>query len=318
MKTPRFWSNKNFISTLLRPLGYLYATATHFRVTHGKSQKVGRPVICIGNLTAGGTGKTPVAVSMAKLLQSQGKNPFFVSRGYGGTLKDILVDNKKHTAFEVGDEPLLLSRQAPVVINSNRYLAAQKALKSGAEIIIMDDGFQNPGLYKDLSFLVFDGGFGYGNGLAVPAGPLRENLHSGLKRANAIIIIGEDEHNLANEFMELPVFKGKIVPVNPQVNNREVIAFAGIGRPEKFYKSLNELGFNLVETLNFPDHHVYTKAELQKIITKAQKQGAVIFTTSKDFVKIPPQMHKFFHVLEIEIKWEDEEKLTTFIFDKIK
>lgn len=318
MKTPRFWSNKNFISTLLRPLGYLYAVATHFRVTHGKSQKVGRPVICIGNLTAGGTGKTPVAVSMAKLLQGQGKNPFFVSRGYGGTLKGILVDNKKHTAFEVGDEPLLLSRQAPVVINSNRYLAAQKALKSGAEIIIMDDGFQNPGLYKDLSFLVFDGGFGYGNGLAVPAGPLRENLHSGLKRANAIIIIGEDEHNLANEFMELPVFRGKIVPVNPQVNNHEVIAFAGIGRPEKFYKSLNELGFNLVETLNFPDHHVYTKAELQKIITKAQKQGAVIFTTSKDFVKIPPQMHKFFHVLEIEIKWEDEEKLTTFIFDKIK
>ena len=317
MRTPSFWSHKNFISTLLSPLGFLYAAATAYRIKFGHSSKVGRPVICIGNLTAGGTGKTPVAISMAKLLQEKGKNPFFVSRGYGGKLKDLLVDNHKHTAEEVGDEPLLLSQQAPVVINSDRYLAAQKALKSGAEIIIMDDGFQNPGLYKDLSFLVFDGGFGYGNGLAVPAGPLRENLKSGLKRAQAVIIIGEDKHNLSSEFNKLPIFKGKIKAVEPNVGNKNIIAFAGIGRPEKFYDSLKELDFNLVETINFRDHHQYSVSELQKIITRAQDKGTLIFTTSKDFVKIPPQMQKYFHVLEIEIDWEDKDRLTNFILEHI-
>lgn len=317
MKTPAFWSHKNLISAVLSPLGYLYATATACRIKFTKSAKIGRPVICIGNLTAGGTGKTPVAISLAKLLQEKNKNPFFISRGYGGKLKDILVDNQKHTAVEVGDEPLLLSRQAPVIINSDRYQAAQKALKTGAELIIMDDGFQNPGLYKDLSFLVFDGGFGYGNGLAIPAGPLRENLKSGLKRAQAIIIIGEDKHSLETKFNNLPVFKGRIQAIEPKVSNKNVIAFAGIGRPQKFYDSLRQLNFNIVETIDFPDHHQYTTAELQKIVAQAQDKGALIFTTSKDFVKIPADMQKYFHVLEIEIDWQDKDKLTNFILSNI-
>lgn len=318
MKTPSFWAHKNFISTLLSLLGNFYAAATAFRVKFGHCSKVGRPVICIGNLTAGGTGKTPVAISIAKMLQEKGKNPFFISRGYGGKLTDLLVDKQKHTAQEVGDEPLLLSNQAPVIINSNRYLAAQKALKSGAEIIIMDDGFQNPSLHKDLSFLVFDGGFGYGNGLAIPAGPLRENLQKGLQRAQAIIIIGQDQHNLCNEFSTFPLFQGKIKAILPEISNKNIIAFAGIGRPEKFYTSLRELGLNLEKTFDFPDHHQYQSSELQKIINLAQKQGCLIFTTSKDFVKIPQPMQKYFHVLEIEIAWEKPEELADFILNNIK
>ncbi len=317
MKTPAFWTSSNFISKVLNPIGKLYALATSLRIRFGHTKKVNRPVICIGNITAGGTGKTPVAVSFAKLLQQMGKNPFFVSRGYGGKLKGIMVDKARHTAAEVGDEPLLLSRQAPVIVNPDRFAGAQKALQSGAEIIIMDDGFQNPGLYKDLSFLVFDGGVGIGNGLCIPAGPLRESLTSGLKRAQAVIILGEDKHNLAAQTKDLPIFKGSVVAKKPEINNNEIIAFAGIGRPEKFYTSLRELGFKLLKTIDFPDHHQYTMAELKKLINEAQKKDAVLFTTAKDFVKIPPQIQKHFHVLEIEISWENEESLKAFLHQNL-
>ena len=313
MKTPTFWTSPSFISQLLAPLGKLYALATSLRIKFGHTQKVNRPVICIGNITAGGTGKTPVAVSFAKLLQQMGKNPFFVSRGYGGKLKGIMVDKTRHTAAEVGDEPLLLARQAPVIVNPDRFAGAQKALQSGAEIILMDDGFQNPGLHKDLSFLVFDGNIGIGNGLCIPAGPLRESLASGLKRAQAIIILGEDRHNLAAKIKDFPLFKGRVVAKKPEINNNEIIAFAGIGRPEKFYTSLRELGFKLLKTVDFPDHHQYTMTELKKLINEAQKKDAVLFTTAKDFVKIPPQIQKYFHVLEIEIMWENEDSLKHFL-----
>ncbi len=301
MKTPAFWSEPNFLSRLLKPLGTVYAFATRLRIGLGRPCKIGRPVVCIGNLTAGGTGKTPVAVAVAGLLQQAGKNPFFVSRGYGGTLKNIMVDKEKHTASEVGDEPLLLARRAPVIVNPDRIAGAQKALRSGAEVIVMDDGFQNPGLYKDLSFLVFDGGFGIGNGLSVPA-----------------IILGEDKHNLSAKIAGIPIFRGSVVPVRPEVSNTDAVAFAGIGRPEKFYASMRELGFNLVETVDFPDHHRYTAAELNRLIDKARSKDALLFTTAKDFVKIPTQMQKYFRVLEIEIRWEDEAALSKFILDNIR
>ena len=318
MKTPAFWSGKNLLSSLLAPLGCLYALATAIRIKRGRPRKIGRPVICVGNITAGGTGKTPTAVSIAGLLQTRGLNPFFVSRGYGGKLKNILVDIQKHSAAETGDEPLILARQAPVVINPDRVAAAQKALQSGAELIIMDDGFQNPGLRKDLSFLVFDGAAGIGNGLCIPAGPLREKLDDGLKRAQAVIILGEDKHNLRALFPEMPVFHGRLAPIPPQSGKKEIIAFAGIGRPEKFYASLRELGFTLLKTLDFTDHHRYGAKELTEIINTAGRFNADIYTTAKDFVKIPLPLRPHFHVLEIEVRWKDAEKLTDFILEKIR
>ena len=180
----------------------------------------------------------------------------------------------------------------------------------------MDDGFQNPGLHKDLSFLVFDGGFGYGNGLCIPAGPLRESLPAGIKRADAVLIIGEDRHRLAEQ-IALPVFRGQIVPVRPNFSERRVIAFAGIGRPEKFYQSLRELNFELVETVNFPDHHFYTDTELDQLIDKAEKNSCTLITTAKDLVKIPSQRRSFFKVLEIEVRWEDEDALAGFILHRL-
>lgn len=316
MKTPSFWVERNFISNLLAPLGMIYGFATKMRIKKSSSLQVSKPVICVGNLTAGGTGKTPVAISLSKILKSNFYNPFFISRGYGGKLKDIIVDNQKHSAKEVGDEPLLLSRNAPVVINSDRYKAAKKAINNGADVIVMDDGFQNPKLFKDLSFLVFDGGFGLGNRRCIPAGPLRERWYRGLRRSDAAIIIGEDKTGLERK-LDRPIFHGKIVPVKPQTKNKNVICFAGIGRPEKFYDSMKELGFNVLETIDFPDHHQYKPRELKKIIEKAQKTGADVFTTSKDYVKIPTPLQSNFNVLEIEIQWLEEKMLTDFILSKI-
>ena len=245
------------------------------------------------------------------------ENPFFVSRGYGGKAQDILVDIKKDKAEVVGDEPLLLAQRAPVVINADRYKAAQKAIENGADIIVMDDGFQNPVLYKDISFLVFDGEFGIGNGFGVPAGPMRESFSQGLKRAQAVIIIGEDKHNIATKLSALPVFYAKVVnePINPQ--HKKAIAFAGIGRPQKFYNSLKQCGVEIVETIDFPDHHQYSKDELENLILRAKEKKAQLYTTTKDYVKIPQELRPHFNVLQIKIKWQDEKSLETFLKEKL-
>lgn len=313
MRTPNHWNSLNILSLLLWPAGCLYGLATAWRIRSGKPQKVNAKVICIGNLTAGGTGKTPVAISLASMLQKRGLSPCFVTRGYGGTLQDVLVEPQSHTACQVGDEPLLLARQAPVVVNKDRYQAACKAVNNGADYILMDDGFQNPGLHKDLSLLVVDGGFGLGNGMCIPAGPLREFKQNGLARADAVIIIGEDKFNLADKFHGLPVFKGKVVPVMPIQKTGKVVAFAGIGRPEKFYNSLQEVGFEVIATHDFPDHHFYTDEELKKLIEEAEKKDAQLYTTLKDIVKIPARIWPYFKTLDIAIEWENPDDLCEFL-----
>ena len=317
MKTPKFWSSQNFISDLLFPLGLLYGLATKLRIKFGKTQKVNIPVICIGNVTAGGTGKTPVSIAIASLLQKKQKKVFFVSRGYGGKLKNIKVDGTKHSAAEVGDEPLLLAQQAPVIVNADRVAGAQKAQQEGAQLILMDDGFQNPGLHKDLSFLVFDGNSGIGNGRCIPSGPLRETLKDGLKRAQGIIILGEDKQNIAQQVGNLPVFYGKITATPLLLDNKNVIAFAGIGKPEKFYKSLQEQGFNIIKTFNFGDHHQYTRPELENLLHEAHYFNTELVTTTKDYVKIPTDLQKHFHVLKVDVCWESSEKLEKFILTNI-
>ena len=317
MKTPAFWNSVNLISNLLLPLGHIYAAATACRVKK-TPRHADKKVICIGNLTAGGTGKTPTALAVADILQQNGFNPYFVSRGYGGKLKDLIVDPKIHTATEVGDEPLLLAQKAKVSINPERYEAARKAIADGADCIIMDDGFQNPTLFKDLSLLVFDGEVGIGNGRPVPAGPLRENFAEGLKRADAAVILGQDRHNLAAKLGTLPTFYGKTVPIVPTDVQHPVLAFAGIGRPEKFYASLRECRLSVRRCINFPDHHFYTTAELQQLIDSAKKENLTIFTTGKDFVKIPAPLRPHFRVLEIGIKWQNPDELTKFILSRIR
>lgn len=316
MKTPTYWKNKNIISYMLLPIGWLYGFITSLRAKIKKPYKAKVPVICVGNLTAGGTGKTPIAISIAEILKQTYNNVSFISRGYGGSLKNVMVNNKTHTPCQVGDEPLLLSEVAPVFINPNRAEAAKLAIKHNADCLIMDDGFQNPTLYKDISFLVFNGSFGIGNGYTIPAGPLRETFENGIKRAHAIIIIGKDKTDIASK-TDLPIFYADIVEEKPVIKNKNVFAFAGIGYPEKLYQSLKNVGLNVLKTKDFPDHHFYTKEELQDIINIAKKEKLEIFTTSKDFVKIPQELKSYFHILNIKIKWNNEEKLKNFIISNI-
>jgi len=317
MNTPKFWQNNNLISRILHPLGELYALATRLRIKFKKPKKIDIPVVCIGNLTAGGTGKTPTAISLAFMLQNAGLYPNFISRGYHGSLSATQVNPSLHTPQQVGDEPLLLAQIAPTFINADRYQGALMAQNNQAECIIMDDGFQNPTLYKDLSLLVIDGNVGFGNQKCIPAGPLREHIKDGIKRAQAALIIGSDCYNLATA-LPIPCFKGNIVAHKPQLNNNRVVAFAGIGRPQKFYTSLQELGIEIIQTFDFPDHHYYTVEELQKIINFAKENKAQAITTSKDFVKIPNSLKDNFIVLNIGIQWEKPQELQEFIVSHIK
>ena len=313
MLAPKFWNERNWKSLALLPLGCIYAGITYLRVKLHKPYKASVPVICIGNLTAGGSGKTPVALSIAKILKQNGKTPFFVSRGYGGTLSDVVVNKDIHSPQEVGDEPLLLAQCADVVINHRRDKAAVKAIEYGADTIVMDDGFQNPFLYKDKSLLVIDGAVGMGNEFPIPAGPMREFFSSGIKRADAIILLGEDKFSIAKRANGLPVFNGKVTTKQKNNSKRKVVAFAGIGRPEKFYQSLENCGYEVVKTFSFPDHHFYNIEELTNIVKHAEELGADIYTTSKDMIKIPYKMQSQFKVLEIDIAWDDEKKLTDFL-----
>lgn len=317
MRTPEFWKTNNIISRILTPLGELYALGTKCRLKFKKTQKVDIPVICIGNLTAGGTGKTPTAISLAIMLQNAGLHPNFLSRGYHGTLQNTQVNPSKHTPQQVGDEPLLLAQIAPTFINADRYQGALMAQQNQAQCVLMDDGFQNPSLYKDLSFLVIDGNFGFGNKKCIPAGPLREHISDGVKRAQAALIIGDDEYNLSAT-LPLPCFKGKIIAQKPDLKNNRVIAFAGIGRPQKFYTSLLEQGIELVKTFDFPDHHFYTEEELQNILAEAKEKQLDVITTGKDFVKIPSHLQPQFKVLNITIQWENPVELQNFILSYLR
>lgn len=306
MQTPQFWKTDNSLSRILEPLGRVYAFATAFRMKSAVPYKASKPVICVGNLTAGGSGKTPVSVAIAETLRDMGRNPFFISRGYGGTIHNVIVNKMVHTPKQVGDEPLLLSEYAPVAVNPDRADAARLAIAHGADCLVMDDGFQNPGLYKDFSFLVFNGTYGIGNGRPIPAGPLREDFMQGIKRADAVIILGEDKTGIAAR-TKLPVICGDIVEENPSAGQTDILAFAGIGHPEKFYASLEKCGLNVVKKQNFPDHHFYTRKQLQKLINTAQKEKLALYTTEKDFVKIPFAMQQYFNVLKIKIRWQDPE-----------
>ncbi|MBP5698954.1 MAG: tetraacyldisaccharide 4'-kinase [Alphaproteobacteria bacterium] len=301
MKTPKFWQKNNFWSCVLAPFSVVYGFATQWRIRRAKPYHSSAKVICIGNITAGGVGKTPVAIAMAEKYMAEGKKVFFVTRGYKGKLKNIVVDTAKHSAAETGDEARLLANTAPTIIAPNRAIGAKMAEKLGAEIIVMDDGFQNPTLYKDESWLVFDGTVGIGNGRIIPAGPLRETLANGEKRANYVLIMGEDKTGLA-KLCRLPVYYGKLQAEPLTLENKKVVAFAGIGHPEKFYQTLREQGFEVVQTRDFADHYAYQTADIEALAAEASSLGAVLITTEKDFVKLKEnsgKWEKMIYVLKV-------------------
>ena len=303
MKTPRFWNNGGFTAKLLLPISFIYGAITQWRLKLLKPYHANTKVICIGNITAGGVGKTPVAMAMAEKYLKLGKKVFFVTRGYKGKLKNVLVDLDKHTPIETGDEARLLAAVAPTIIAPERDKGAKMAEDMGAEVIIMDDGFQNPKLYKDESWLVFDGETGIGNGYIIPAGPLRETLKNGEKRANYILIMGEDKTGLAKK-CTLPVYYGKVQAEPFELGNKRVLAFAGIGHPEKFYNTLKSLGYEVVKSHDFVDHYVYKDGDIEALYQEAQDRGLALVTTEKDYVKLSSDDKKKVSVLKIRAIWE--------------
>jgi len=264
------------------------------QVLAGTPYRAPVPVICIGNLVAGGAGKTPTAITVARHLQQQGWKPHFLSRGYGGTQKGPLkVDPRRHRTDEVGDEPLILACHATAWVSRDRVKGAMAAVGDGADVIVMDDGFQNPSLAKDLSLLVIDGAYGFGNARVMPAGPLREPILRGLARAHAAVIVGEDRHGLGPSLKRggLAVLAADIEPQLDALTleGQAVYAFAGIARPEKFYETLDKLGAHVVETRNFADHHRWRPDEIMAMVERADALAARLVTTEKDWVRLPKE-----------------------------
>ena len=296
MQAPKFWDKKESkLGKILAPLGAVYAWTVAHRLKYAHPYQAGIPVICVGNISVGGTGKTPVCLALANLLRVQGKSPWFLNHGYHATKQNMLVNPKEQTALEVGDEALLLSAFAPTIVDSARARGAQLAEKKGASLLIMDDGFQNPSLVKSLSFVVVDGVKGFGNERVLPAGPLREPVLKGLKRADAVILVGNDvwgiKKYLQDKNVDVSVFTGQFVPCESdmeQLKDREVFAFAGIGNPQKFFDMLISKGIKVSKTQSFPDHYFYTRFDLEDLKKKAD--GRLLVTTAKDWVKIPPEM----------------------------
>lgn len=316
MKTPLFWNRPNSaLGTLLSPLGFAYGLAGRMSRAVKTETRIDAKVICIGNLVAGGAGKTPTALAVAAVL---GRDDMaFQSRGYGGRLSGpVQVNPATHTAAEVGDEPLLLARSAPTWVARDRVAGARAAAEAGAQIIIMDDGFQNPSLAKDVAIVVVDGPAGFGNGRTMPAGPLRESVAQGLSRAHAVVIIGDDQHRIAADISpSLPVFTGQVVPTAEaaRLSGKRVVAFAGIGRPRKFFDTLTGMGCELVAGHAFADHHAYRPEDIMAICEDAAARDATPVTTEKDAVRLPEAARDMVETLPVALEWQEPDELARFL-----
>ena len=306
MRAPDFWYRpRDAEAQILSPLGWIYAAAGRVRQAVTVPIKATVPVICVGNLTAGGTGKTPVAIAIAQRVEALGFKPGFLTRGYGAQVKGpMTVDPSLDDAQAVGDEPLLLAAHAVTVCSPDRPAGARLLASKRVQAVVMDDGFQNPTLAKDLSFVVVDAERGFGNGEVIPAGPLRERVEDGLARAQAVILMGEGEIELP---VALPVFRAKLVPIEEDaalVRNRRVAAFAGIGMPDKFFATLVNLGATLAMARPYPDHHPYKDDELIELLNGAAAAGAIPVTTEKDWIRLSPAFRDKIRALRVRVEFD--------------
>jgi tetraacyldisaccharide 4'-kinase len=313
LRAPEFWRRRTVTPFTLLPLAAGYSLAGRLRRSLVKPWRADIPVVCAGNLVAGGAGKTPLAMALASWFGGKGRAVHFLTRGYRGRERGPLrVDPASHSFRDVGDEALLLAGVAPTWVARDRRAGARAAQAAGAEIIVMDDGFQNPGLHKDLSLIAIDGGYGFGNGLVLPAGPLREPLAAGFARAQGAVMIGEDREEAAEKLPPgLPVLEARLLP-GPEAEElagKPLVAFAGIGRPDKFFESLRALGCELLDAVPYPDHHVYKPDEIMWLVEMAATTGAKPVTTLKDYVRLPEEARAMVETLSVTLEWADEAAL---------
>jgi tetraacyldisaccharide 4'-kinase len=322
MRAPAFWWRPpGLASALLAPLGAVYGAVAAARLRR-RGSGVGIPVICVGDPTLGGAGKTPTAIALAKLLLAAGEQPCLITRGYGGRERGPRrVDAAVDRADAVGDEALLLARAAPTVVTRDRVAGARFALQSKPTVLVLDDGFQNPALAKDFSLLVIDGASGVGNGRVFPAGPLRAPLAAQLAKAQALVCIGKgvagDAVAALATKQDIPAFAAKIVPAPlaaRKLTGQRVLAFAGIARPEKFFRMLAEIGAEVVNHRAFPDHHPYSPREARELLAAAKRRNLVLVTTEKDQARIArapnlAALHAASAMLPIVLEFDDETAL---------
>ena len=308
-RAPGFWAadGGRVLPALLAPFSAVVAAATARRLAR-PGWRAPVPVLCVGNASVGGAGKTTVALDLAGRLNALGCRPHVLLRGYGGAARGVHRVTPGDTAALVGDEALLLADVAPTWVGADRAATARAAVAAGARVLVMDDGLQNPGLVKDVSLLVIDGGFGFGNGRVLPAGPLREPVAVAASRCAAAVLIGPDRHAARAALPPgLPVLRARLAP-GPEaagLRGTRVLAFAGIARPEKFFASLDELGAVVVARDSFPDHHAFAPRSLVRLLDRAARLGAVAVTTAKDAVRLPPDVRAAVRVLGVRLVWED-------------
>jgi tetraacyldisaccharide 4'-kinase len=329
MREPAFWWQHG-TGHLLAPVAAVYGAVASLRM-RARGRRAGVPVICLGNLTIGGAGKTPAALTVAHLLLAAHERPFFLSRGYGGRLAGPLrVDPAIHHAADVGDEPLLLTRLAPTVVTRDRIAGAKFARSAGASVIVMDDGLQNPSLAKDLAIVLVDGQRGIGNGRVIPAGPLRAPLAIQLARTQALVVVGPPEGAATVLGVARPrgiaIFYARIEPdhnVVAAIGRRQVLAFAGIGDPDKFFATLAEAGIEVAERLSFPDHHRYTAAQAQDLIARAKASNLMLLTTEKDLMRLGGDPHvaalaEHASALPVRLVIDEQEQFRQLVLQAVK
>ena len=311
MNQPAFWQRPDWRATALSPLATLYDMIARRRYLAACPVAATAPVICISNPTVGGAGKTPAAIAVADMLAGAGHRPVFLSRGYGGQLSGpVRVEPEFHKPRDVGDEPILLARRHPAVVSVDRPRGAALAVDHG-DVIVMDDGFQNPSLKKDLSILVVDGETGLGNGRCLPAGPLRMDFGFQAERAQALLVVGnEGPAGLAPVLSlapSLPVLRGTLEPAGDVPEGR-LVAFAGIGRPEKFFDTLRGLGADVVATVPFADHHPFTDADARRLRGLASENDAMLVTTEKDSVRLHGDLAAETSILPVRMTFESDSR----------
>jgi tetraacyldisaccharide 4'-kinase len=330
MREPGFWHGPASLNShLLKPLAALYGAVAAKRLRH-KGLNAGIPVLCVGNYNVGGAGKTPTVLAIAKLLCELGETPIVLSRGYGGELRGpVRVDPVRHTASDVGDEPLMLAGHLPVVVSRKRADGVPLARSQGATVILMDDGFQSPAIVKDASLIVIDSERGIGNGQVFPAGPLRAPLRPQLARTDALIIVGNGNaaQSVAAEIAAQgkPVLSAHLKPDEVQVaqlRGRRVLAFAGIGDPTRFFNTLRASGIEVAGQRAFADHHPYSQAEIESLIAEARGDALTLVTTEKDLARLRhggslPDWAKQIVAFAVTLEFDDAAALRKFVADRL-